>query len=102
MDCSLPGSSVHETSQAEYWHGLQFPSPGHLTDPEIESMSHALAVGFFNAEPPGKPVHGVTSILKMVSSWALIVCMEYFLFFHILLRVFFFCVFVCFPVFYTD
>ena len=70
MDCSLPGSSVRGISQAEYWHGLQFPSPGHLPDPEIESMSHALAVKFVNAEPPEKPVHGITSILKVVSSRA--------------------------------
>ena len=27
MDCSLPGSSVRGTLQAEYWSGLSFPSP---------------------------------------------------------------------------
>ena len=28
MDCSPPGSSVHEISQQEYWSGLPFPSLG--------------------------------------------------------------------------
>ena len=27
MDCSLPGSSVHEIFQAEYWSGVPLPSP---------------------------------------------------------------------------
>ena len=31
----------------EYWIGLPFPSPGDLPDPGIESMSPALAGGFF-------------------------------------------------------
>ena len=36
-----------EFSQQEYWSGLLFPSPGDLPDPRIESMSPALAGGFF-------------------------------------------------------
>ena len=39
----------------EYWSGLSFPPPGDLSDPRIEPMSPALAGGFFDAEPPGKP-----------------------------------------------
>ena len=27
MDCSLPGSSVHEIFQAKYWSGVPLPSP---------------------------------------------------------------------------
>ena len=27
MDCSLPGSSVHEFSRQEYWSGVPLPSP---------------------------------------------------------------------------
>ena len=42
-------------SSKKYWTGLPFPLPGHLPDPEIEPGSPALAVGFFTAEPPGKP-----------------------------------------------
>ena len=37
----------------EYWRGLPFPSPGVLPDPGIESMSPALAGGFFTTDPPG-------------------------------------------------
>ena len=39
----------------EYWNGLQFPSPGDLPDPGMESASPALAGGFFTTEPPEKP-----------------------------------------------
>ena len=42
-------------SQEEYWSGLPFPRPGVLPNPGIESMSPALAGGFFTNEPPGKP-----------------------------------------------
>ena len=34
---------------------MPFPSPGGLPDPETESVSPALAGGFFTTEPPGKP-----------------------------------------------
>ena len=47
MDCSLPGSSVHGISQAEYWSGLPFPSPGDRPNPGMEPMSPAFAGGFF-------------------------------------------------------
>ena len=53
MDCSPPGSSVHEIS--EYWIGLKFPSPGDHSIPGIKPVSPALAGGFFTTEPPGKP-----------------------------------------------
>ena len=39
----------------EYWSGLPFSSPGDLPNPGVEPESHALAGGFFTAEPPGKP-----------------------------------------------
>ena len=38
---------------------MPFPPPGDLPNPGIEPeslASHALAGGFFTAEPPGKPV----------------------------------------------
>ena len=31
-DCSLPGSSVHEIFQAEYWSGVPLPSPKNMTN----------------------------------------------------------------------
>ena len=46
-------------SRQEYWSGLPFPSPGVLSNPGNETASlasAALADGFFNAMPPGKPV----------------------------------------------
>ena len=42
MDCSLPGSSVHESFQQEYWSRLPFPSLGDLPDPGIETASLAF------------------------------------------------------------
>ena len=54
-DYSPPGSSVHGIFQARYWHGLPFPPPWNLPDPEIELVSPALTGGFFTTEPPGTP-----------------------------------------------
>ena len=42
-------------SRQEYWNALPFPTPGDLLDPGIQLTSHALADGFFNSEPLGKP-----------------------------------------------
>ena len=39
MDCSLPGSSVHEILQARILEWVAFPPPGDLPDPGIEPMS---------------------------------------------------------------
>ena len=43
-----------EFSRQEYWSGLPFPSPGHLSDLGIKHRSPALAGGLFTTEPPGK------------------------------------------------
>ena len=46
------------SSRQEYQSGLPFPSLGTLPDPGIEPTSPAspaLAGGFSNTEPPGKP-----------------------------------------------
>ena len=58
MDCSPPGSSIHEFSRQGYWSGLPFLPPGNLPNPGIESTSlasPALANGFFITVPSGKP-----------------------------------------------
>ena len=50
MDCSLPGSSVHETLQARILEWVAKLSSGDLPDPGIEPtslVSPALAGGFF-------------------------------------------------------
>ena len=55
MDCIIPpGSSVHGISQAEYWSGLPFPSPGDLPNPGIKPGSPALQADSLPCEPPGK------------------------------------------------
>ena len=64
MDCSPPGSSVHEEfSRQEFWSGVPFPPPGDLPDPGVEPgslVSSSLAGGSFTTEPSGKP--GVCSV----------------------------------------
>ena len=47
-------------SRQEYWSGLQFPSPGDLPGPGIESRSPALQADILPSEPPGKPILIVT------------------------------------------
>ena len=42
-------------SRQEYWSGLQFPSPGDLSDPGIEPESPAFQADALTSEPPGKP-----------------------------------------------
>ena len=44
MDCSFPGSSVHEIIQARILEWLPFPSPGDLPDPGIEPGSPAFVI----------------------------------------------------------
>ena len=42
VDCSPPGSSVHEVSRREFWSGVPFPPPGDLPDPGTELESQSL------------------------------------------------------------
>ena len=42
-------------SRQEYYSGLPFPSPGDLPNPRTESVSFALAGGFYTTEPTGQP-----------------------------------------------
>ena len=72
MDCSPPGSSVHEFSRLEYWSGLPFPSPGDLPDLGIEPgslLSLALAGGFFTSSRLGSPYKVLSDVNK--NSWNL-------------------------------
>ena len=54
LDCSLPGFSVHEISQAGIleWVAISFSRGS--SDPGIKPMSPTLASRFFTTEPPGK------------------------------------------------
>ena len=49
-------------SRQEYWTGLLFPTPGHLSNPRIEPMSPELAGESFTTEPPGKSQSNSTPI----------------------------------------
>ena len=53
MASSLPGSSVHDISQARILEWLLFPTPGDLPMPGIKPASPALADGFFTTESQG-------------------------------------------------
>ena len=61
MDCSPPGSSVHEIFQARILERAllipPFPTPGDLPNPEIKSVSPGLQE-FFNVDPVVKPLTG--------------------------------------------
>ena len=45
---------------------MPLPSPGNLPDPEIEPASPALAGRFLSTEPPGKPVHILNDVHKIM------------------------------------
>ena len=44
-------------SRQEYWSGLPFPYPGHLSNLGIEPGSPALETDILPSEPPGKPYY---------------------------------------------
>ena len=50
----------------EYWSGFSFLSPRDLTSPGNESVSPALAGGFFTTEPPEKSVTDITWLLLLL------------------------------------
>ena len=52
VDCSLPGSSIHGISRQEYWGGLPFSSPDHLTC--------LLRNLYASQEATGRSGHGTT------------------------------------------
>ena len=54
VDCSPPGSSVHEFSRPEYWSRLPFPFQGDLPNSGIEPGSPALQADYLPSQPPGK------------------------------------------------
>jgi len=88
MDCSLPGSSVHELSRKEYWNVLPFPSSGDLHEPGIESTPLELQADSLPPEPPGKPQH--TQQQKWVCVYSFQLCKQV-IKFILLSQVTFFC-----------
>ena len=59
MDCSPPGSSVHEIFQARILEWVAVPSPGDLPNPGIKPGSPALQADYLPTEPQGKPKGGI-------------------------------------------
>ena len=55
MDCSLPGSFVHEISQARMLEWVACPPPGDPPDPGIKPRSLALQADSLLSESLGKP-----------------------------------------------
>ena len=55
----------------EYWSGLSFPSPGHLSHPGIKPATPALQVNSLLTESPGKPrlIVQMTPILHSICTW---------------------------------
>ena len=63
MDCSLPGSSVHEILQARILEWIAMPSSRGPPDPGIEPRFPALQLDSLPSEIPGKPKNtGVGSL----------------------------------------
>ena len=68
MDCSSPGSSVHEISQTRVLEPVAISSAGDLPDAGVEPaslVSPALAGRFFASEPSGKPSLRESDLLQM-------------------------------------
>ena len=67
MDCSPPGSSIHEISLAGIlvW-VVNFLLHGIFRTLEIKPSSHALAGRFFTTEPPRKPLLELTYFVVLV------------------------------------
>ena len=56
MDCSPPGSSVHEISQARILEWVVISSSRGSSWPRDWTWVSCLACRFFTTEPPGKPI----------------------------------------------
>ena len=55
IDCSLPGSLVHEISQARILEWVAISSSRGPSWPSNQTRASQAAGGFFTAKPPGKP-----------------------------------------------
>ena len=62
MDCSLPGSSVHEILQARIleWVDISYSTGSSQPREPTTHSSPALAGRFFTTVPSGKPIHAST------------------------------------------
>ena len=55
IDCSLPGSSVHEISQAKIPEYVAMPSSRGSSQPRDRTRASCIAGRFLTTEPSGKP-----------------------------------------------
>ena len=74
MGCCPPDSSVHGTSQQEYWSGLPLPPPGYLLYPRIEPASPALQVDSFPLSHLGSPQETVEQLKNAAFDFLFIKC----------------------------
>ena len=73
MDCSPPGSSVHEIfSRQGCWSVLPFPSPGDLPNPGIEARSPALQADSLPTELQWKPQVAIDPLISVLSEYLFI------------------------------
>ena len=61
--CQAPLSM--EFSKQECWSALPYPSPGNLSDPEIEPKSPTLQADSLPSEPTGKPPLSARALLSL-------------------------------------
>ena len=90
--CSLPGSSVMEFSQQEYWSSCHFLLQGiFLTQGSNPHLPHllALAGGFFTTEPPEKPSNNLrcysikSFLISLFSMWLVVLpCFSFLFYLH--------------------
>ena len=69
MDCSPPGSSVHEVLQARILEWIAMPSSKDLPNPGIEPRSPTLQADSLPSEPQGKPCNIVLPIFINGKTW---------------------------------
>ena len=67
MDCSPPGSPVHEISQARIVEWLPFPTPGDCPNAGIKPASPAWQADSFTTEPHEKSMSPITMMLNSVT-----------------------------------
>ena len=59
MDYSPPGSLSIGFPKQEYWSGLPFPSPGDISNPEIEPTSSDLQADSSTLSHMGSPISSI-------------------------------------------
>ena len=70
MDCSPPGSSVHEILQARILEWVAIPFSRGSSQPRDQTQVSCIAGRFFTIWPPGKPIcNGLVISPKKIHEW---------------------------------